>query len=276
MLVWLECLIRISRAMGSLHEQRRIEVLDSEVDVADQSYFRLLVDGQSIKYITVEPMIYRPEVWPFGPPIVWTRMQKPNRRPAALEYVRVAELPGVQNTWHATRVDYKDLSIGRKLGAGIYEARSSAVFGEQAIVAKYAHYIGEIGHIERGTIVYQWIDSHGIGPRFLGHLTENGRVIGMLLERITGVRHSVPEDVEICARVLCRLHGLGIRHGDINRFNFLVRGEAAVLLDYAVAGGCNSESLVLIQRELDELPMMLSDPLLLDAKPAGAGGGGLL
>jgi hypothetical protein len=70
------------------------------------------------------------------------------------EYVRVTEVPGVQNTWHTTRVEYKDLSIGRKLGAGIYEARSSAVFGEQTIVVKYAHYIGEIKYIEEETMVY--------------------------------------------------------------------------------------------------------------------------
>jgi RIO-like serine/threonine protein kinase len=90
----------------------------------------------------------------------------------------------------------------------------------------------------------------------------------MLLERITGARHSVPENIEICARVLCRLHRLGIRHGDTNRFNFLVRGETAVLLDYAFAGGCDSESLVLLQRELDKLPRALSDSLLLDAERA--------
>lgn len=32
--------------------------------------------------------------------------------------------------------------------------------------------------------------NHDIGPRFLGHLTEDGRVIGFPMERITNARHA--------------------------------------------------------------------------------------
>jgi hypothetical protein len=77
-------------------------------------------------------------------------------------------IPGI-----ATRVDYLDLSIGRKLRTGIHETTSSSPFGEQTIVTKFARSPWEFGYIESETTAYQWIDGHDIGPRFLGNLTEN-------------------------------------------------------------------------------------------------------
>ncbi|KAL3447860.1 hypothetical protein BJX65DRAFT_276143 [Aspergillus insuetus] len=71
--------------------------------------------------------------------------------------------------------------------------------------------------------------------RFLSHLTENGRVIGIFAGTHKGTRHSGAEDLEICVKVLSRLHGPGIWHGDTNRFKFLVRGEKAVFIDYDTA-----------------------------------------
>jgi tRNA A-37 threonylcarbamoyl transferase component Bud32 len=69
-------------------------------------------------------------------------------------------------------------------------------------------------------------------------------VIGILLECITGAQHAGAEDVEICARVLSRLHRVGIRHGDTTRFNFLVRGETAVYIDFDTARKCDDGSLL--------------------------------
>ncbi|PLB48397.1 hypothetical protein P170DRAFT_477012 [Aspergillus steynii IBT 23096] len=51
--------------------QSKIELLlQAEVDENDQSFFRLLVDGRSIKYITVEPGIYSFEDMCFEPSLV--------------------------------------------------------------------------------------------------------------------------------------------------------------------------------------------------------------
>jgi hypothetical protein len=92
-------------------------------------------------------------------------------------------------------------------------------------------------------------------------------VIGLLLERITGARHGGPEDVELCAGVLSRLHALGIQHGNTNRFNFLVCGETAILIDIDMARRCDDGDV--LRQELDDLPARLSDV-------SGRGGGGLL
>ncbi|KAL2799244.1 hypothetical protein BJX66DRAFT_352693 [Aspergillus keveii] len=161
------------------------------------------------------------------------------------DHVRVTQFPGVQNTWHVTRVDYLDLSIGRELRTRIYEATSSSVFGDQTIVAKFARFPWEIGYIEGDTTATN----------------------GLLLERITGARHGGPEDVELYAGVLSRSHALGIRHGDTNRFNFLVCGETAVLIDFDTARKCDDGDL--LRQELDDLPARL-------LYVSGRGGGGLL
>ncbi|KAK2739462.1 hypothetical protein FQN57_006591 [Myotisia sp. PD_48] len=51
------------------NQKHDIKILDVEID-ADQTYqsfLRLLANGQSIKYITIEPGIYNPEDMSFGP-----------------------------------------------------------------------------------------------------------------------------------------------------------------------------------------------------------------
>ena len=91
-----------------------------------------------------------------------------------------------------------------------------------------------------------WISGYGIGPRFFGHLSENSRVIALLIiERITDTRHAGSQDVEICRGVLSRPHHLGVRQGNTNRFNFLVRDSKAVLIDFDTARKYNDRELLL-------------------------------
>ena len=157
-----------------------------------------------------------------------------------------------------------ELSIGRKLRTGVYEVR--CLLFDDIVVAKFARFPWEIGYIENETEAYQWIDGHGVGPGFLGHLTEDdGRVIGFLMEYITDARHAGPEDVGMCREVLSRLHDLGIRHGDTNRFNFLVRGSKATLIDFDTARKCDDRDVLC--REMSDVIVGLGDL-------SGRGGGG--
>ena len=50
----------------------------------------------------------------------------------------------------------------------------------------FARFDWEIQYIENETTRI----NHDVGPRFLGHLTEDGRAIGFLMERITNARHA--------------------------------------------------------------------------------------
>lgn len=60
-----------------------------------------------------------------------------------------------------------------------------------------------------------------IVPAFLGHVTENGRVIGMLLEKLVGDFASI-DDLSACREALENFHRMNMVHGDVNRYNFIL------------------------------------------------------
>jgi len=73
-----------------------------------------------------------------------------------------------------------------------------------------------------------------------------------------------PEDVKACREVLKKLHVLGIKHRDINKHNFLVRGSgdggSAVLLDFEMAKrDVTSDEL---EEEFQRLEKSIQDPSL--------------
>lgn len=138
---------------------------------------------------------------------------------------------------------------------------------EELVVVKFARFDWEIRYMEGETAGYQSIEGCEIGPRFLGHLTEDGRVIGFLMERIANARHAGPQDLDICQRTLARLHALGIKHGDVNRFNFLIRDSRAILIDFDTTRKCDDSNL--IAEELRSLQEVLESS-------SEKGGGGYL
>ncbi|KAL2867389.1 uncharacterized protein BJX67DRAFT_85035 [Aspergillus lucknowensis] len=89
------------------------------------------------------------------------------------------------------------------------------------MIAKIARFEWEIPHIERGTRAYQLLEGSGLAPRFLAHIHENGRIMGLLLDKIEGRSASI-QDLDICEAALGKLHELGFLHGNVNRCNLLV------------------------------------------------------
>jgi tRNA A-37 threonylcarbamoyl transferase component Bud32 len=63
---------------------------------------------------------------------------------------------------------------------------------------------------------------------FLGHLAENRRVVGMLIEKLEGGRAGI-EDISACEDVVRRVHVLEIVHGDLNKHNFVVDEQNGIL-----------------------------------------------
>lgn len=82
------------------------------------------------------------------------------------------------------------------LKTNVYEVSYS---GGTAI-AKYARFGWEIGYYQAETEAYSWLEGHGIRPRFLGHLKEEDRIIGFLLEKVQG-RHATIQDLVGCEEV---------------------------------------------------------------------------
>lgn len=89
--------------------------------------------------------------------------------------------------------------------------------------------------MEHETAAYEWLSGHDIGPKFLAHVTEENRVIGFLMKRVRDCRHATVEDLAVCQGALSKLHVMGIKHGDVNTYSFLVCGEKAVMVDFESA-----------------------------------------
>lgn len=145
-------------------------------------------------------------------------------------------LAGVKCQWHHTLVDCLQLEKTKLLTAMTFETISHSILpiafrSPATIIAKIARFKWEIPRIERETSAYQLLEGSGLTPRFLGHIHENGRIMGFLLEKIEGCSASI-QDLGICESALGKLHGLGFLHGDANRYNFIVTEEGVKLVDF--------------------------------------------
>ncbi|KAJ6788960.1 hypothetical protein PWT90_04197 [Aphanocladium album] len=223
-----------------------VSLLQASVDLEYESEFRILVDKKFVKYITIDGGLYSPEDMCFEPTLVsiipplptgnWntgrislnTETGQPHFSSCSTEI-----LSEIKTDWHPRRVDYLALDDARKLRSNVYEVSCPGF--DSPVVAKFARFGWEIPQLEAETLAYSWIEGHKIGPEFLGHITEQGRVIGFLMSNIPQCRHAGPEDFSQCRDALIKLHRLGIMHGDINKHNFLVSGGGVTLIDFDVA-----------------------------------------
>ncbi|KAI1107746.1 alpha-galactosidase a precursor [Jackrogersella minutella] len=219
----------------------------------DVSEYRFLVDGKDIKYITIEPGVIPPDdisfepalksELPAFPPGDWNKGHvAKDKTTGDAVFVNTSrnELPGVKNIWHDKKIDHLQLTWVGRMRQNI-RLVTCPLF-DRPVIYKFTEFPWQTPMMEMETTAYGWINDQGIGPQFLGHVTEAGRVIGFLLENISGSTAEV-KDLEKCQRVLKKLHALGIKHGDTNKHNFLIRDgeEDAVLIDFEGAIRCQDE-----------------------------------
>ncbi|KAF1842333.1 uncharacterized protein K460DRAFT_389002 [Cucurbitaria berberidis CBS 394.84] len=221
-----------------------------------------------VKYLTIDAGIYDVEDMCFGPCLVsiipplppgdWNKghitRNTSDGRPHFAEATN-APLLGVTHLWHPLQIDHLELCMGQKLRSNVYEATCPRF--NTTIIAKFARFAWEIPQLNAETSAYEWIENQQIGPGFLGHLSEEGRVIGFIMERITDARHATPEDLPLCQLALLKLHKLGIRHGDLNKHNILILDGKATLLDFDHSTPCHDpkaldEEFSTLQKELCE------------------------
>jgi predicted Ser/Thr protein kinase len=245
-----------------------IEVLQCSVDPSDESEFRILIDGKFVKYLTIDGGLYNVDDMCFAPSLIsiipplppgdWNtgRISRngADGQPHFAEVTKV-QLPGISPLWHPLRIDHLELCMGRKLRSNVYEATTPHF--DLPIVVKFARFPFEIPYLNSETSAYQWIQNHQIGPQFLAHLTEEGRVIGFAMERIINCRHARPDDLALCQQALSKLHRLSIKHGDINKHNFLIHDDRATLIDFDAALRCDNAKV--LEEEFRGLEKELSD-----------------
>ncbi len=218
-----------------------------DVDDKEDGEYRFLVDGQHVKYVTVAPGVlpkddrtFAPVLIPLLPPFPlgdWNEghiSQDAQAGRLVFSSVKKSLLPGVKNVWHPTLIDHLELNKLDRLRQNLQKVAHRSF--DRPILAKFAEFPWQIPYLEAETTAYKWIDGTGIGPKFLGHVTEEGRVIGFLMEYIEDAQTATPADLGACQRALSRLYALGIKHGDINKYNFVVRGGGeVVLIDFEAA-----------------------------------------
>lgn len=260
-----------------------LRLLQAEVDGGEEdSYLRLLHNNKHVKYVTIAAGLYESHDMCFEPVI--TALLEPLLPPGVWNYGCINKHPetglphfakvaqkqfrGVSAAWYPTMVDHLDIVLGEKLVQGVYDATCSQF--TTPLVAKFACWEWEIDYMNDECAAYQWIEGHDIGPKFLGHIHEEGRVIGFLVERVADgagdAHHATPVDLESCSQALARLHKLGILHGDINNYNMLVTSKGVTLVDFCTARKCTDNSA--FDREMQSLEVRLrSDSRL--GKPGG-------
>lgn len=224
-----------------------VQLLQASADREYGSYLRIAVNGTSIKYLVVDPGIYNTMDLCCGPLLIPQLPNLPSgdwneakiRKDAQTgqgyftEMVKL-DLPGIKEIWHPTVIEYLELQFEDNLrGNDIFKATHPKF--SQPVVAKFARFAPEIPWVEAETRAYRWIDGHNIGPKFLGHISENGRIIGFIVEFVDNVEHAEIGDLPLCQVALGRLHQLGIKHGDNNKYNMLVHDGRVTLIDFDFA-----------------------------------------
>ncbi|KAJ8113761.1 hypothetical protein OPT61_g4185 [Boeremia exigua] len=216
------------------------------------STYRIRV-GERVKYLKIAPATFYRDTLSFPlPPLpynddTWT-VAHISRDPESGELrtsLTTQQLGGVQNAWHSTQVDVLDLERVERLTATAFEAvvrettkptptAATILPRHSRFVAKIARFEWEIPRIERETRAYQLLQQKesDLAPRFLGHIREGNRVMGLLLEKLDDRRSAGISDLHDCEVALGRLHNLGILHGDVNKHNFLVGDDGVTLIDF--------------------------------------------
>jgi predicted Ser/Thr protein kinase len=254
-------------------------ILSMEVDDDDsfESEYRVRI-GNQVRYLVISPGTFDRDTLSFPlqslPPLPdneeWT-VAKISRDKASgnLETSFLKRtLPGVKCEWHHTKVDCLELEKTEQLTAMAFEAVSHSALltnlpSQPTMIAKIARFEWEQPRIEQETRAYQLLEGSGLAPRFLGHIHENGRIMGILLEKLEG-RSASLQDLSVCAAALGKFHKLGFVHGDVNRYNFIVTEEGVKLIDFErFQEGASPEAM---RRELESLRAELVDE-------SGRGGG---
>jgi predicted Ser/Thr protein kinase len=173
--------------------------------------------------------------------------------------------PGVTAIWNPRLVDCFDIKRIELLTLLTQECKWVTPYQQpEAMIAKMARFYWEVPYIEAETQMYQVLEGTGIAPKLLGHIHEEGRVMGILLEKVPDGRTAEPADLERCKAALRRFHKLGYLHGDCNKYNFIIRPDGVVLLDFEKARKCDDEAL--LEAEMASLEQQL-------AETTGRGGG---
>lgn len=122
---------------------------------------------------------------------------------------------------------------------------SQVAINERNLVLKIARFQFETASIRNEIEIYSYLVQKGfmLGPDIVGyvHEEEGDRIIGFLLEDLPG-RYPSIDDLDLCQATIQELHAIGILHGDLNKYNFLISGMTAKIIDYEASTHITKDS----------------------------------
>lgn len=252
-------------------------ILSMEVDDDFESEYRLRF-GHQVKYLVISPKTFDRDTlsfptqclpsFPYDKEWAIAHIWRDETSGDLKTSISNRTLSGVKCQWHKIRIDCLELEkikqlTAMALEAAFYSTLPITLTSLATLIVKIARFEWEIPRIEQETRAYQLLEGSGLAPRFLGHVHENGRVMGFVLEKLEG-RPASFKDLCICETALKQLHGLGLVHGDVNRYNFLITKEGVKLFDFECFQGNASPNLM--SKELENLRAEL-------VEESGRGGG---
>ena len=261
-----------TEAQAVISATQKLQILSSQVDEQNEGLNRIL-DGLHVRYVRIRLGTFEEETicWPHlllpalpsFPRGSWKSMEISRRNDGTLSMETNSDaLEAVEVIWHPIQIDIFTLPTGKRLKISVRET----IYRDRLAILKFASFPWEIHRIEWETWAYHQIESKAspddppLAPSFLGHVEENGRVIGFLLERIEG-NHATIADLELCKSGIRRLHELGIRHGDPCRYNFLIDAKRSIvrMVDFENARPLSNLEDPTAQEELENLQEELKD-----------------
>lgn len=230
----------------TLSNTEDIIILNQLID-DEEGVYRIKI-GDKVGYLTIpvgtfdddtmsRPYLLIPQL-PKLPRSHWTKIRlEPGSGEAPLNMtIDDSPLPELEGNWHPNYIDILSLERNKRHRSNVHEV----VYKSTPAIAKLAPFEWDFPRIENETWAYWVLDEYqrrhpnesSPCPKFIGHLTENGRRMGLLLEKKEGVKASL-EDLESCECALRKLHSMGLVHGDVNRYNFIIdkEGGEAFLVD---------------------------------------------
>jgi len=193
----------------AIRTSQSLQILASQVDEQNEGRYRIL-DGTYIRYAKILSGTFDEDTmcWPnlllsslpALPEGTWKSIETSRKEDGSLKLETNSDpLEEVKGLWHPTHVDIFSLPAGKRLKTNVYETIHE---GQRAIL-KFAKFPWEIYRIQWETWAYREIESEispqdrPLAPSFLGHVHENGRVIGFLLEIVGGAPATIV-DLELC------------------------------------------------------------------------------
>ncbi|KAI1841072.1 hypothetical protein JX265_011700 [Neoarthrinium moseri] len=213
--------------------------------------------GPLIKYVSVDANVLAAfrstdEILSMLPPGNWNKayiFEGKDKQPGVT--VKVERLLAVEGAWSPLNIDYFDLIPIRSLKTesavqGTSESDFIQVVSHPLfsvpIVMKIASFPNthNIVGIEAEIVAYRLLEGAGVAPRYLGQVTENGRVIGFLTEYIANGRTAQYSDRKACLASLSKVHSRGIVHRDPHLGNCIIgKNGEAYIVDYETSRTTN-------------------------------------